>query len=89
MAFSSKGRGVIRLHDTTSHGGKVIKVAHQPTDDGLPVACKGDLVECPKCNGVYRIIEGDENSTIHGVPIAYEGHKTECGAALISSVGKK
>ena len=86
MSFKKNGKGVIRLHDTTDHGGEVIQVAHTPTDMGRPIACVGDLVKCPKCKGVYPIIEGYSECTIEGIPVAFDGHKTECGAALISSV---
>ena len=86
MSIKKSGRGVIRLHDTTTHGGKVISVAHTPTDMGLPIACIGDKVKCPQCKGVYEIVEGDSTWTIEGVPVALDGHKTSCGAALISSV---
>lgn len=86
MSMTKHGRGVIRLHDTTDHGGKVISVAHIPSDMGRPIACVGDMVQCPKCKGVYPIVEGDSDCTIEGVPVAFEGHKTACGASLISSV---
>jgi uncharacterized Zn-binding protein involved in type VI secretion len=86
MAFKKKNRGVIRLGDATSHGGKVITTAHTPTDMGKPIACIGDMVVCPKCKGVYPIVEGDPNCTIENAPIAFDGHKTACGAVLISSV---
>ncbi len=80
-------RGVIRLHDTTTHGGIVISVAQTlATSMDIPVACIGDMVKCPKCNGVFPIVEGDPTDFIDGVPVAYHGHKTACGATLISSV---
>ncbi len=87
MSIIKDGRGVIRLHDTTDHGGKVISVKHtETTDMGIPVACVGDMVKCPRCGGVFPIVEGDEYYTILGDRVAFDGHKTECGAALISSV---
>ncbi len=86
MSMNKNGRGVIRLHDTTDHGGKVISVAHTTvTDMGIPVACVGDMVECPRCKGVYPIVEGDPQCTIAGDLVAFDGHKTACGARLISS----
>ena len=55
MTFRSN-RGVIRLHDTTDHGGKVISVAHTTAIDmGKPIACVGDQVQCLKCRGTYPI----------------------------------
>ena len=44
------------------------------------------MVACPKCEGTYPIVEGDPSCTINGTPVAFEGHKTACGATLISSV---
>lgn len=87
MSLKKDDRGVIRLHDTTDHGGEVIQVAHSNNIVmGRPVACVGDLVKCPKCDGIYKIIEGDPHHTIEDDHVAYEGHTTECGAKLISSV---
>jgi uncharacterized Zn-binding protein involved in type VI secretion len=87
MPLKKNDRGVIRLHDTTDHGGEVVTVAHQsPTDMGRPIACVGDLVKCPRCEGIYPIVEGDSEFTVEGIPVAFDGHRTECGARLISSV---
>lgn len=87
MSLRKDKRGVIRLHDTTDHGGEVIQVKHTETViHGRPVAVIGDLVRCPKCKGVYEITEGEPDHTIKGDNVAYEGHHTACGAMLISSV---
>jgi len=86
MTIRKNGKGVIRLGDTTSHGGEVISVAHKPKDMGKPIACVGDMVRCPKCKGTYPIAEGDPNYQIENVPVAFDGHKTACGAVLISSI---
>ncbi|MFM0741657.1 PAAR domain-containing protein, partial [Paraburkholderia xenovorans] len=32
------------------------------------------------------IVEGDESVKIDGKAVAFDGHKTSCGAALISSL---
>jgi uncharacterized Zn-binding protein involved in type VI secretion len=81
---------VIRLGDATSHGGKVVKVsATQFTVDGIPVACVGDLCSCPiKGHDNCTVAEGDAQHVINGIAVAYEGHKTSCGATLISSTAK-
>ena len=86
MSLRKDNRGVIRLHDTTDHGGEVVSVAHNPTVQGLPIACIGDMVKCPKCKGTYPIVEGDQHCKIEGTPVSFDGHKTACGASLISSV---
>jgi Uncharacterized conserved protein len=85
MTLKRKGKGVIRLGDATTHGGKVIS-AHKPTDMGRRIACVGDMVTCPKCKGTYPIVEGDPECAIDGDDVAFDGHKTACGARLISSV---
>lgn len=80
-------RRVIRLNDPTSHGGKVIAAAPDTTVMGIAVARKGDRCFCPiKGHGICVIAEGDPNVLIDGVPVAFEGHATSCGAKLISTV---
>lgn len=78
---------VIRLGDATSHGGKVVKVAAEHyTVDGIPVARVGDACSCPTPgHDDCTIAEGNPDHLIEGIPVAYEGHKTSCGAALASS----
>jgi uncharacterized Zn-binding protein involved in type VI secretion len=82
-------RNVIRLGDPTSHGGKVENVsASHFTVDGIPVARVGDVCSCPiKGHDNCTIAEGDPSHVIDGIAVAYEGHKTTCGAALIASIG--
>jgi uncharacterized Zn-binding protein involved in type VI secretion len=81
------GRMVIRLSDTTTHGGRVITSSDNWTVDGRPVARVGDMVMCPQCNNqAYPIVQGDGTITQDGRPVAFEGHLTACGARLISSL---
>ena len=79
-------KGVIRLGDATSHGGKVVIASSTAMVQGIAVAQKGDMCMCP-INGHMPcvIAEGDPNVLLGGVPVAFEGHKTSCGATLISS----
>ena len=52
MTLTQEGRGVIRLGDATTHGGKVVSAAHTTaTVMGIPIACVGNLTQCPKCKG--------------------------------------
>lgn len=79
-------RKVIRLNDPTSHGGTVTAVAAcHFTVDGLAVARVGDHCTCP-VHGDVTIIEGNPDHTIDGIRVAYEGHKTSCGAALEATI---
>lgn len=80
---------VIRLGDPTDHGGKVVSVrsTHYMVN-GIPVACVGDLCSCPKKgHDGCTIAEGNPLHTINGIQVAYEGHKTTCGAVLKSTAG--
>jgi len=80
-------RNVIRLGDTTSHGGKVISCAAEHlTVLGRAVACIGDLCSCPLPghNGC-TIVSGNDRHQVDGRAIAFENDMTSCGAKLISS----
>jgi uncharacterized Zn-binding protein involved in type VI secretion len=77
---------VVRLRDPTSHGGSVAHVsATHFTVAGVAVARVGDKCMCP-VHGPGTIVDGDPNHTIDGIRVAYEGHKTSCGATLISTL---
>ncbi len=79
-------RKVIRLNDSTSHGGTVASVAATHFTVGcIALARVGDQTTCP-LHGDGTIIEGDPHHTIDGIRVAYEKHKTSCGATLQSTV---
>ena len=81
-------RKFIVLGDTTTHGGTVITAWGEGrwTIDGKPVACVGDKVICPKCKGVYTIVEGASgpDTTLDGRKVAREDDGVDCGAKLVS-----
>ncbi|PWF42679.1 PAAR domain-containing protein [Massilia glaciei] len=80
-------RGVIRLNDPTTHGGKVISAASNSTVMGRAVARVGDRCFCPqRGHEICVIAEGDPKVLIDGIPVAFEGHLTSCGAKLMSTV---
>lgn len=80
-------KGVIRLGDPTSHGGKVVSATANLNIMGKDVARLGDKCTCPRPgHGNCTIVEGDPNWTIDGVPVALHGHKISCGATLISTL---
>jgi uncharacterized Zn-binding protein involved in type VI secretion len=80
-------KGVIRLGDVTSHGGKVVAASGFSSVNGIAVARQGDACTCP-VNGHSSCIiaQGDPAVLDRGTPVAFHGHKTSCGATLISSV---
>ncbi|MFC0134804.1 hypothetical protein CR105_21980 [Massilia eurypsychrophila] len=76
---------VIRLNDPTSHGGKVVNVtASHYIIDGAAVACVGDQCTCP-VHGPGVIVEGDPKHIVGGRAVAFNGHKTSCGATLMNT----
>lgn len=84
---NSKGRNVIRVTDTTDHGGEVLTGSGIMSVEHKPVARVGDMVRCPQCNGTFPIVEGDEMISAEGRRVAFDGHLTACRARLISSLG--
>lgn len=76
----------IREGDTTNHGGKVLACSPDHTVDGRSIARLGDMVSCPKCCGVYPIVQIlPRGMSMGGKHPAFEGDKTACGASLIAS----
>ncbi|MEO7496731.1 MAG: PAAR domain-containing protein [Massilia sp.] len=77
---------VIRLGDKTSHGGAVIEASTHTTSGGIGVARMGDKVSCPlPGHGSNPIVSGDASLIVDGKPVARQGDKSSCGAALIAS----
>jgi uncharacterized Zn-binding protein involved in type VI secretion len=79
---------LIRLGDTTDHGGEVITASQVMVINGKGVARKGDKIKCPKHPDVSPnvIEEGDPNIRDHGVSVARQGDLGTCGCKLISSL---
>ena len=76
---------IIRLGDTTDHGGIVLDAIPHTNLNGKPLAGKGSMVFCPLCKGEFPIIEGSDTYRVNGVSVALDGMKTACGASLIAS----
>ena len=76
--------GLICHGDKTDHGGTVIHASGLSQTMGRRWAVLGDMVACPRCKGVYPIVQGDPTLTDEGRPVAYHGCKTACGATLLA-----
>lgn len=76
---------IVRLGDSSDHGGTVIDAIAHTNLNGKPTAGKGSMVFCPLCKGEFPIIEGSDTYRVNGVPVALDGMKTACGASLIAS----
>ncbi|WP_199506947.1 MULTISPECIES: PAAR domain-containing protein [unclassified Psychrobacter] len=68
----------------TDHGGTVITGSAHTLVNGIPVARKGDKVQCKKCKKVVTIVTGDPAFVIDGAPVARAGDITSCGSKLIA-----
>jgi uncharacterized Zn-binding protein involved in type VI secretion len=83
-------RRFILLGDKTSHGGTVVTARGAgPVPflvDGIPVACVGDQVTCPRCKGTHYITTGGDDPPMYlgNVLIATENCKVSDGSYLIS-----
>ncbi|NML16377.1 PAAR domain-containing protein [Azohydromonas caseinilytica] len=82
-------RPLIVVGDRTDHGGTVLSGTPSTDTHGQAIARVGDQVSCPRKGhgGVTVIVEGDPSLVIDGQPAACHGHKTACGATLLSSQG--
>ncbi|HWQ09268.1 MAG TPA: PAAR domain-containing protein [Holophaga sp.] len=78
---------VIRIGDPTDHKGVVLAGCSTYLIHGRAVARVGDACSCPvPGHGRCTIVEGDPEHCIGGIPVAFEGCRTDCGAVLISSL---
>lgn len=74
---------IIRLGDTSSHGGQVVTAAEKTLAEGQRVARITDILNCP-VHGPNPIVEGSASLLAEGQRVARHGDKTQCGASLIS-----
>lgn len=81
------GFAFIREGDTTSHGGRVLACDPTNTVDGKALALLGNMVSCPRCGGIFPIVnvKTELHMTFNGRPVASDGDITACGATLIAS----
>lgn len=79
---------VIRLGDSTTHGGTVTDCCSLNFKAaGKPMAVVGDKVMCPlKGHENCTIATGNARHRIKGKAVAYEGDTTSCGAVLLSTL---
>lgn len=51
---------------------------------GKPIAYIRNKTICPKCKGIFPIVEGVMTATFYGKGVAVAGMRTACGAVLIA-----
>ncbi|MDK6079997.1 PAAR domain-containing protein [Massilia varians] len=78
---------IVRLGDSTSHGGKVVSASSTHLIDGIGIARVGDMITCPQNgHGINSIVEGAATYLIGERMVALHGHRCACGCSLISSL---
>ena len=79
-------RAVVRLGDSSSHGGTVITASSRVRVGGAPVARAGDLHSCPvPGHGITAITSGAARCNVEGSSVARDGDVVGCGAVLLAS----
>ncbi|RBB31315.1 PAAR domain-containing protein [Burkholderia reimsis] len=78
----AQGRDMVRLGDTTDHGGEVIEATEELKHLGIAVALDGHMVKCPKCGGVFPLLASGPR-THRGRRVGYLGDRTGCGATVM------
>ena len=78
-------KDIIRLGDSTTHGGVVLEAFYQTDLNGKPIAGVGHNVSCPLCKGFFPIADGSATYSVDGIAVALDGMKAACGAALIAN----
>lgn len=80
-------RMIVRLGDTSNHGGAVVTSSADYKAEGKFVARIGDILNCP-IHGPNPIVEGSDTHLNNGKKVARHGDHTQCGATLIASATK-
>ncbi|WP_049294518.1 PAAR domain-containing protein [Franconibacter helveticus] len=78
-------RGVIRLNDPLTSGGKVI-TASGPEFNGVPVMLKGDMVTCPAHKGTFAVNDCSPDWTVNGRGVVLDKCRAECGCAALTTL---
>lgn len=78
---------IIRLGDSSTHGGAVVSAASKSLAENSRIARIGDILLCP-IHGPQPIVQGSPNTLAEGPCIARQGDVAACGAALISGASK-
>lgn len=77
-------KAIVRVGDALHpFGGEVLQGRYDC--DGKPIACAGDRVRC-NLHGFNAIAEGSRLMTLDDLPVALDGHRCQCGCALVSSL---
>ncbi len=79
---------IIRLGDTSTHGGAIVTAASKSYAEGPRIARLGDILMCP-LHGPQAIVSGSPNTiTENRMTARHMMDRAACGAVLISGAVK-
>ncbi|OBU48964.1 PAAR domain-containing protein [Stenotrophomonas maltophilia] len=78
------GRLIVVVGDATSGGGRVITGSAFTDINGHAVARVSDRATCPKHQGIFPIVTGDDSWIVDGQPVARDGDRLACGCSLLA-----
>lgn len=78
---------IVRLGDTSNHGGQVVTAASHWWCEDARIARIGDILNCP-IHGPQPIVTGSGIWQCEDSPIARDGDVAACGAVLFSGAVK-
>lgn len=75
---------IVRLNDTSDHGGKMITATGDFTVDGIDGCVTGDIHQCPIQNHGNTPVTSTSESVANGKAIVRTGDQAGCGATIIT-----
>ena len=78
---------IVRIDDTSDHGGKMISASGRFTVNGKPVCVDGDIHECPIRGHGNTPVSSSSKTTTGGKSVVRVGDKAGCGATLVTGSG--
>ncbi len=77
--------GVVRLNDTSSHGGRMVTASGDTNANGWPLCRSGDLHQCPiPGHGTTPVNASQGTARCNGAGILQLGDTAGCGASIVS-----
>lgn len=76
---------VVRLGDSSNHGGVIITASSNVITNGVNAATLGDLHSCPiQGHGITEIVTGSPDVAINSTGTSNIGVTAACGAIIIT-----
>lgn len=80
-------KALVRIGDTSDHGGKMITGTSKFTVNGINGCVTGDIHSCPRRGHGNTSVTSNSNVSSNGKSILHVGDIAGCGAKIISGSG--